>query len=151
MTTNQKWEESKTTQDNAFKNPAEKPLIAWKNSLDKLLEVFDVFHENEIMPRYSTEEIMIHFVDEKRIPYCTSNKPVGYFLWFGSDSLFAVFVDELAKLGLIDDESKFTIFSKHFLNKKGKEFNNLSQKKNYTKNYTQSGNLIRHLLSGIFD
>jgi hypothetical protein len=58
-------------------------------------------------------------------------------------------IHELAKHGAIDGENKYKVITKHFLNKKGTEFKNLAQKKNYTNNYTNSGNLIREIMNKI--
>jgi hypothetical protein len=123
--------------------------IVLKCKKESIFEVFDCLHKNEIIPSYSKIEILSHFVDEKRIPYSRSNINPYKFNWLDSDSSFAVFIDELAKRGAIDDENKYKVITKHFLNKKGTEFKNLAQKKNYTDNYTKSGNLIREIMNKI--
>jgi hypothetical protein len=123
--------------------------IVWRSGKENLFELFDSFYKNQIIPGYSKEEILSHFVDEKRIPYKKSNIQPDKFNWLDSYSAFAVFVDELAKRGAIDDENKYKVISKHFINKKGTEFKNLAQKKNYTNNFTQTGNLIRQIINKI--
>jgi len=123
--------------------------IVLKCKKESIFEVFDCLHKNEIIPGYSKIEILSHFVDEKRIPFSKGNISPFKLNWLDSDSAFAVFVDELAKHGAIDDENKYKVITKHFLNKKGTEFKNLAQKKNYTDNYTNSGNLIREIMNKI--
>ncbi len=123
--------------------------IIWRSGKDNLLGLFDCLHRNEIMPKYSKEEILIHFSDEKQIPFCSGFNHSKKFSWYDSDCSFSVFVDELAKRGAIDDENKYKVITKHFRNKKGNEFKDLSQKKNYTENFTQTGNFIRRILDKI--
>lgn len=143
------WIECSKSNNSITNNNDSIERIIWYSGKDKLLGMFDSLNKNEIIPRYSTEEILIHFSDDKQTPFC---RGFGYFRkirWHDSDNRFSVFVDELAKRGAIDDENKFKIFEKHFLNKKGKPFKDLAQKKNYTKNFTQTGNLIERILDSI--
>ncbi|MBX3008038.1 MAG: hypothetical protein KF816_08435 [Melioribacteraceae bacterium] len=123
--------------------------IIWRSGEKKLLKLFDCLHQNEIIPKYSKEEILIHFSDEKQIPLCKGLNHSRKFSWYDSDCSFAIFIDELAKRGAIDDENKFKIISKHFVNKKGTLFRDLPQKKNYTENFTQTGNLMRQIIDEI--
>ena len=123
--------------------------IVWRFGKEKLIELFENLYRNEMIPKYAKEEILIHFTDEKRVPFVRENKQASKLIWYDSDSAFAVFVDELAKRGAIDDENKFKVIAKHFVNKKGSMFRDLPQKKNYTENFTQTGNLIRSLLDEI--
>ena len=143
------WNECLRTEYNTLNTNSSMERIVWRSHQDRLLELFDVFYLNEIIPNYLTEEILCHFVNEKRIPYSRSNKQPEKLHWCDSDSAFAVFVDELAKRGAIDDENKYKVITKHFLNKKGTEFKNLAQKKNYTDNYTRTGNRIRGIMNKI--
>jgi len=123
--------------------------IVLKCKKESIFEVFACLHKNEIRPSYSKIEILSHFVDEKRIPFSKGNISPLKLNWLDSDNAFAVFADELAKRGAIDDENKYKVITKHFLNKKSPEFKNLAQKKNYTDNYTQSGSLIKEIMNKI--
>lgn len=123
--------------------------IIWRKGKDKLLELFESLYKNEILPEYSKEEILIHFADEKENPYCKRISLYKKFNWYDSDNRFSVFVNELAERGAINDESRYQVFADHFLNKKGKSFVDLPQKRNYTENFTQSGNLIRQILDSL--
>lgn len=123
--------------------------IVWFLGKDKLLEMFTSLNENEIIPKYSREEILVHFSDEKQNPFQRGFNHHPKIQWRDSDSSFSIFVDELARRGAIDEKRKYQIFEKHFKNSEGKAFKNLPQKKNYTKNFTQSGNLIVTILDSI--
>jgi len=120
--------------------------IVWFLGKDKLIDLFAALYENNILPKYTTKEILVHFANEKRTPYLQNMGVMNKFHWRDSDNSFAVFVDELAKRGAIDDENKYKIFEQHFLSKKGKPFKYLAQKKNYTENFTLTGNLIKQIL-----
>lgn len=121
-------------------------VIIWKFGKEKLLNLFVQLQQNEIVPKYSKEEILIHFVDEKQNPFLLIFGNAKPFSWLDSDSAFAVLVDELSKRGAIEDENKYKVFAGHFLNKKGNSFKDLPQKRNYTENFTKTGNFIRTIL-----
>jgi hypothetical protein len=123
--------------------------IIWRSNKEKLLALFDALYKNEILPEYSRDEIFLHFSNEKQIPLYSGNKYAEQFCWKDSDCRFAVLVDELAKRGIIDDENKFKIFTCHFVNKRNNPFKGLAQKRSYTDNYTEAGNLIREILNSI--
>ncbi|MCL4550118.1 MAG: hypothetical protein M1495_16300 [Bacteroidetes bacterium] len=123
--------------------------IVWFLGKNKLLEMFESLNANEIIPKYSREEILTHFSDEKQNPFRRGYNHHPKIQWRDSDSSFSIFVDELARRGAIDEKRKYQIFEKHFKNNNGKSFKNLPQKKNYTKNFTQSGNLIVTILDSI--
>ena len=123
--------------------------IIWMPGKETLIKMFAKLEENKFLSRFSSEEILSHFADEKQIPFNKGIKYTGKFRWRESDSSFAVFVNELAKRNAIDDNEKFKVFVKHFLNKKGKPFRNLAQKKYYTENYSKTGNMIREILDSI--
>lgn len=120
--------------------------IIWRCGEEKLLELFDSLHQNEMIPKYSKEEILSHFGDEKQQPFGLGFGDSKKFRWNDSDNRFSVFVNELAERGAIEDEARYKIFACHFVNKKGKPFIDLPQKRNYTENYTKTGNLIRQIL-----
>ncbi|KAF0139741.1 MAG: hypothetical protein FD122_3031 [Stygiobacter sp.] len=121
--------------------------IIWKLGKEKLLSLFVQLNLNEIVPKYSKEEILAHFTDEKQNSFggvWGNNKK---FNWYDSDCAFAVFVDELSKRGAIEDENKYKVFGQHFLNKQGNSFKDLPQKRNYTENFTKTGDFIRKILN----
>lgn len=123
--------------------------IVWCFGKNKLLEMFEYLNKNEMLPMYAKEEILVHFCDEKQNPFYHGFNYFEKFHWRDSDSSFSIFVDELARRGAIDDKKKYQIFEKHFKNRDGKSFKNLPQKKNYTRNFTKSGNLIITILDSI--
>ncbi len=123
--------------------------IIWMRRKEILFNLFAKLEENKFLSEYSSEEILSHFADEKQIPFTKGILHTGKFRWRESDSSFAVFVNELAKRNAIDDNEKFKVFVKHFLNKNGKPFRNLAQKKYYTENYSKTGNVIREILKSI--
>ena len=102
--------------------------IVWRFRKEKLIELFENLYRNEVIPKYTKEEILIHFTDEKRVPFVRGNKQTSKLIWYDSDSAFAVFVDELAKRGAIDDENKFKVIAKHFVNKKRQYVQRLTSK-----------------------
>ncbi len=123
--------------------------IVWYLGKEKLLKMFNCLNENEILPEYSKEEILVHFKDEKHIPFCSKHSCCKKLQWHDSDNSFSIFVDELAVRGAISDDAKYKIFEKHFLNRRGKPFKDLAQKKNYSKSFTQTANLIEEILNSI--
>lgn len=142
------WKINETEHNALMKKDLDERII-WRSSKEKLLELFDCLYKNEIIPEYSEKEILVHFADEKRNAFLISRKEIKKLCWLDSDSAFAVFVDELAKNGVIDDGNKFKVITGHFVNKNGSEFRNLPQKKNYTENFTQTGNFIRSIIKQI--
>ncbi len=123
--------------------------IIWLCGKEKLLMMFTIFKENNILSEHTTEEILFHFTNDKQIPFITGNNVQIMFRWRISDSSFAVFVNELVNRKAVDVDGKFKIFLKHFLNKKGEPFRNLAQKKYYIENYSKTGNMIREILNSI--
>ncbi len=123
--------------------------IIWKASKDVLLKVFDTLRKNEIFPDYKSNEILVHFCNEKHKCFCNANSELTSLSWKDSDSTFAIFVDELAKRGAINDNNKFKIFSEHFVNQQGDPFKDLAQKRNFTDNTTNTGGFIRNILKEI--
>jgi len=123
--------------------------IVWKVGKEKLLNLYKVLTENEILPAYTEDEILIHYLDERRNKLTFIEKPFEAFCWQDSDNSFSVFVDELAKRGAIDNARKDKIMSDHFVNKKGESFKGLAQKRRYTENTTNTGNLVREILDSI--
>ncbi|MFA7421130.1 MAG: hypothetical protein WCZ90_15720, partial [Melioribacteraceae bacterium] len=71
--------------------------IVWKYSIEKLLELFDCLYRNEIIPKYTKEEILVHFKDEKQNPFYSDLCFYKKFSWLDSDNRFAVFANELAE------------------------------------------------------
>lgn len=130
-------------------NASKSDRIVWYVGKDKLLEMVDCLQKNELLSKHSKEDILVHFCDDKRNPFYRGFNYFKKLHWRDSDSSFSIFVDELARRGAIDDKKKYQIFEKHFENCEGKSFKNLPQKKNYTKNFTQSGNLIVTILDSI--
>lgn len=123
--------------------------IVWMCGKDKLLNMFSALKEKNILSEYTAEEILAHFSNEKQIPFMKGMNHTGKFRWRKSDNSFSFFVDELAKRNCIDEEKKYLIFKKHFINKDGKPFKDLAQKKYNTKNFTRTGNLIEKILNSI--
>ncbi|TSA27416.1 MAG: hypothetical protein D4R68_05630 [Ignavibacteriales bacterium] len=123
--------------------------IIWKAGKDVLLKVFEALRKNEIFPDYKNSEILVHFCDEKHKCFCKTNGELTTLSWKDSDSTFAIFVDELAKRGAVNDNNKFKIFSEHFVNQQGDPFKDLAQKRNFTDNTTNTGGFIRNILKEI--
>ncbi|RJQ61055.1 MAG: hypothetical protein C4517_09340 [Stygiobacter sp.] len=120
--------------------------IIWKLGKEKLLSLFVQLNLNEIVPKHSKEEILAHFTDEKQNFFVDRWGTCKKFSWYDSDCAFAVFVDELSKRGAIEDENKYKVFAQHFLNKQENSFKDLPQKRNYTENFTKTGDFIRKIL-----
>jgi hypothetical protein len=123
--------------------------IVWMCGKEKLLIMFTKFKEKNFITECTKDETLSHFADENQIPFFKGTNIQRMFRWRASDSSFAVFVNELAKRNAIDGGDKFKVFLKHFLNKKGKPFRNLAQKKYYTETYSKTGNGIREILNSI--
>lgn len=123
--------------------------ILWKSSKETLLKVFGILHANEFFPGYKKNEILVHFCSEKHKCFCNTNGEITPLSWKDSDCTFAIFVDELAKRGVINDNNKFKVFNEHFVNQQGNPFKNLAQKRNFTDNTTNTGELIRKILKEI--
>lgn len=123
--------------------------IIWMCGKDKLLRLFSELKERNILSEYPVEEILAHFCNEKKISFVRGINNTEMFRWRKSDNSFSIFVDGLANRGCIDDENKYMLFKKHFMNKEGKPFKDLSQKKYNTKNFTRTGNAIGKILNSI--
>ncbi len=123
--------------------------IVWMCEKDKLLNMFSALKEKNILSEYTVEEMLAHFSNEKQVPFTKGINHQGKFRWRKSDNSFSFFVDELAKRNCIDEEKKYLIFKKHFMNKDGNPFKDLAQKKYNTKNFTRTGNLIEKILNSL--
>jgi len=123
--------------------------IIWMAGKDKLLNMFSALKEKNILSEYTTGEILAHFSNEMQIPFNKEYNHIGKLRWRKSDNSFSYFVNELAKRNCIDEENKYMIFKKHFINKDGKPFKNLAQKKYNTQNFTQTGGMIEEILNSI--
>ncbi|MBL1121403.1 MAG: hypothetical protein D8M26_00775 [Ignavibacteriae bacterium] len=123
--------------------------MIWKAGEEKLLRLHAELHKEELTPEYKRDEILNHYVNEKLHRFNFVNFPMEPFSWFESDSAFSILVSELAERGAIPKENKFKTYGGHFLNNKGKDFKNLSQKKNYTDNTNNTGDYIRQILDKI--
>ena len=123
--------------------------IIWMCGKEKLLKMFAALNSKTFLYEDTKEEVLSHFTDENQIPFLKGRIFKRMFRWRISDSSFAVFVNELAERKAIDGNAKFTLFPKHFLNRYGKPFKNLAQKKYYTETYTKTGNKIRDILNSI--
>lgn len=123
--------------------------IIWRSGKEKLLRTFKVLTDNELLPVYNNDEILIHFIDERRSRFNFAKMPAIPFSWLDSDSTFSVFVNELAKRKDIIGSNKFKTFAEHFVNKNGERFKNLAQKRNYTDNTNNTGDNIRKILNEV--
>ncbi|MBS3945359.1 MAG: hypothetical protein KGZ42_07670 [Melioribacter sp.] len=123
--------------------------IIWKAGKESLIKIFDVLRQNEFLPEYKKNKILVHFCSEKHKCFCNANGEITPLSWKDSDCTFAIFVDELAKRGAINDNNKFKIFSEHFVNQQGDPFKDLAQKRNFTDNTTNTGGFIRNILKEI--
>ena len=123
--------------------------IIWNSGKDTLLKVINILQTNEFLPEYKRNEILIHFCNEKHKCFCNYKGVITPLSWKDSDCTFAIFVDELAKRGAINDNNKFKVFKEHFVNQQGNPFKNLAQKRNFTDNTTNTGELIREILKEI--
>ena len=121
--------------------------LVWKSNEKMLLKLFIELNRNEIVASYIKEDILPHFSNEKLEPLSNKKSKIDRFVWQDSDSSFAVFVNELSKMGLIGDENKFKNFSAHFVNRNGEQFKNLAQKRNYKDLSLDTGSFIRGILS----
>ncbi len=121
--------------------------IIWKSTQDKLLQLFNVLNKNEIIPYYQKEDILPHFINAKLEPFSQDKSSIAKFIWQDSDSSFAIFINELSKTGVIEDNNKFKNVSEHFVNNRGEKFKYLSQKRNYSDNLNKRESLIKEVLS----
>ena len=131
------------------KCPQDCNRIIWMCGKDKLLRMFSELKESNILLEYPVEEILSHFCNEKQVPFASGINNSEMFRWRKSDNSFSFFVDELAKRNCIEEINKYMVFRQHFLNKDGKPFKDLAQKKYNTKNFTRTGGLIEKILNSI--
>jgi hypothetical protein len=128
-------------------NPVER--IIWLLGKEKLLRLFVRLFRDEYITEYSKEEILVHFVDEKQIPFYQVKNHSMKIRWRKSDESFSVFTGELSKRHMIDNKNIDRIFEKHFVNRDGNSFKDLAQKRYNTKNFTKTENIICKLLDSI--
>lgn len=143
------WNECFNNEKEIIKTNDSTTRIVWKLGDAKLLALFDCLKNKVCVPKNSKAEILNHFTDEKQIPFCKARIPFRKINWLKSDSIFSIFVDELAQRKAIDEENKYKMFEKHFCNKNGKPFKYLAQKKNNTINYTETVKWIRKILDSV--
>lgn len=123
--------------------------IIWRAGEEKLLRLYKEMNKSELIPEYSKDEILNHFVNERLLRFNFINEPLEPFSWQGSDAEFSILISELAVRGAIPKENKFKVCGEHFLNNNGKQFKSLAQKKNYTENTNATGDYIRQILDKI--
>jgi hypothetical protein len=123
--------------------------IVWMCGKENLLRLFVCLLRDEYITEYSKEEILIHFANEKQIPFYQGKNHSLKIRWRKSDESFSVFTGELAKRHMIDNKNIDKICEKHFLNKDGNAFRDLAQKRYNTKNFTKTENIICKLLDSI--
>lgn len=123
--------------------------LIWLVGEEKLLKLFVCLHQDKYITECSKEEVLVHFVNEKQIPFCQGKNHSMKIRWRKSDESFAVFTGELAKRHMIDNKNIDKIFDKHFLNKDGNAFKDLAQKRYNTKNFTKTENIFCKLLDSI--
>ena len=123
--------------------------IIWLVGKEKLLKLFVCLHQDKYITECSKEEVLVHFVNEKQIPFCQGKNHSMKIRWRKSDESFAVFTGELATRQVIDNKNIDKIFEKHFMNKDGNTFKDLAQKRYNTKNFTKTENIICKLLDSI--
>ena len=73
-----------------------------------ILQIFEKFCKCTYLPEYTPDQILVHFKNDKGKKLNMKPMEQEYLQWLKSDNLFAVFVDELAQRGIIDDVTKFT-------------------------------------------
>ncbi len=132
--------------ENVNQKTTKSKRIIWLVGKEKLLKLFVEIKGKYISTEFKDEEFLSHFADEKHFPLAKGIKIRKMIRWCKSDSSFSVFVDELAKRNAIDDNCKYKIFEKHFLNRNGEPFQYLAQKKNHTINFTRTAKVISHIL-----
>jgi hypothetical protein len=143
------WSECFNNEKEIIKTNDSTTRIIWKLGDVKLLALFGCLKNNGCVPKLVKEEILVHFRDEKQIPFSNARIPFRKINWLKSDSSFSVFVDELAHRKAIDEENKYKLFGEHFCNRNGKPFKYLAQKKNNTINYTETVKWVRKILDSV--
>ncbi len=112
--------------------------IIWRKGKETLLKFFELLYKHEFTPKYSDEEILVHFADEKQNPFLISSSIIFKMRWRMSDDCFSIFISELVKRELIDNKHADKVFKLHFENREGQEFKDLAQKRYNAKNYTDT-------------
>lgn len=121
--------------------------LVWKSNENMLLKLFLELNRNEFVAPHIKDDILPHFANEKLEAFSNKKSKIDRFVWLDSDSNFAVFVYVLSNYGLIEDMNKFKNFSEHFVNSRGKTFQYLSQKRNYSDNLSKSVSVIKEILT----
>lgn len=143
------WNECFNNEKGIIKTNDSTTRIVWKLGDAKLLALFNCLKNNVCVPKLIKEEILAHFTNEKQIPFCNVRIPFRIINWLKSDSSFSIFVDELARRKVIDEENKYKVFGNNFCNRNGKPFKYLAQKKNNSINYTETVKWIRKILDSV--
>lgn len=117
--------------------------ITWLGSETQLIDLFFLLSQAKLMSDYSEDEIVVHFVND-RLEKFKLQERVDYqkLKWLGNDEDFPELINKLVSEGFTTKHNKYKVFSRHFLNKNGKEFLWLSQKNHYGKTYASPNPLI---------
>ncbi|MCL5028007.1 MAG: hypothetical protein M1480_03200 [Bacteroidetes bacterium] len=124
--------------------------IIWLSSEVKLIDLFFDLNNSKLMPKYSDDEVLSHFVNDRMEKFESLTKLNDQKLkWLGTDEEFSYFINELIKTGIIKVSNKYKSFTFHFLNREGQIFKNLSQKYNNLKNFGSQNPFIAEAIKKI--
>ncbi len=117
--------------------------ITWLGTETQLIDLFFLLSQAKLMPDYSEDEVVVHFVNARLEKFKPQEK-VNYQMlkWLGTDEDFPELINKLVDEGFTTNHKKYKSFTQHFLNKEGKEFLWLSQKNHYGKTYAAPNPLI---------
>ncbi len=124
--------------------------IIWLGNETQLIDFFFDLNNATLVPKYSDDEVLSHFVNERRQKFESLQTVSAQTLqWLGTDEEFAYFVTKLNNTGIIKVSNKYKAFTAHFLNREGKVFKNLPQKYTNLKNHGTSNPQIDDAIKNI--
>ena len=126
--------------------------IIWLASETQLIDLFYDLANAKLLSNYSDDEVLSHFVNDRLEKFESLKKYCSSKLnWLGTDVDFASFINKLVEAGFVKTSNKYKAFCQHFLNNNGKEFKNLPQKFQNSKNFDNPNPQINEIIQKIIN
>jgi hypothetical protein len=124
--------------------------IQWLGNKLQLTKLFELLSIDGFIPKYSKNEILIHFVNDKGEPFVNkSNKETKALHWEKTDGIFLQLVNLLVDKKLIPKYKKYLIFLSHFNNNEFEEFKNPAQSHHFKKTFLNPDKQIEEIVSQV--
>ncbi len=124
-------------------------LIRWNGAKEILVHIRDRFIEEEKIPESDAEEFLAHFIGIDGERFTTLN-PTRQINWLGSDADFGQLIDVQKQMNFINGRRFIKDYAKHFINRDGKQFKDLAQKRKNKDDSGSEGSVIKKIVMQAF-